>query len=762
MRTLEDSASWLLHSFSRFLRSKSTSRREVNHGCPMSNGTAWSLSDTPANGKSAWAANVASLSSEIVTYVPCSPSTDQDVAARVVQAVVATLAARGEIRAHELVLPGRVGVDALSLLDRTLNARGIALTVMLDDCHRASADALVETMRAGPTIRWCLVGRPSSAITEASALTGLESHTLSGWDADSIARKLSDADASTAPEAVAHLRRLTGGAPLFVLRSVADIKQSGGDTAAYCSQLAAGDTASESAQEQILGRTVSSLQPDEIRVAAALAGVELGFSVREWGELLSEPLDIPSAGVRRSLRKLVDRQIATETVQDHVAVHDAFRPLLRDRDLSKSESKAVLLRAVHLLRTQLSEGRVLEAIVPLIRVLAALGEMSQLADLANSMSDWIRETGARSEVEGYVELAVISDSLSAEDRFWTLDTLAFFDIESGRVDVAAERLSEMERLATEVGPETRGPILHKRLLIAAKRGDIATVRSIVGAASAHPRYERVLRYHGALAEAEHGNIDDALGELSELASDHMTALGLSPQQVLGANPPEIWALMKADADVGDVRRLADCCDAIAKLGRGYPRHRNRVGINSIWAMKFYGMVGAHRSCLLAGQEMLDMFLRDLEDPEEARRWMEEVMLPAAQEPKLVDLSVPIRAQYAVLLGHCGDFAAAEEVFAKLEPYVSSLRREGREEIENQKRLLAALVKKGPPAPQEIAARHARIAAQHDLANQLRRRLSGTPLPTGDAPARSNKFGRNQPCPCGSGKKYKKCCGGPRR
>jgi uncharacterized protein YecA (UPF0149 family) len=26
------------------------------------------------------------------------------------------------------------------------------------------------------------------------------------------------------------------------------------------------------------------------------------------------------------------------------------------------------------------------------------------------------------------------------------------------------------------------------------------------------------------------------------------------------------------------------------------------------------------------------------------------------------------------------------------------------------------------------------------------------------PAVSQKIGRNDPCPCGSGKKYKKCCG----
>ncbi len=29
-----------------------------------------------------------------------------------------------------------------------------------------------------------------------------------------------------------------------------------------------------------------------------------------------------------------------------------------------------------------------------------------------------------------------------------------------------------------------------------------------------------------------------------------------------------------------------------------------------------------------------------------------------------------------------------------------------------------------------------------------------------AAKKSTKIGRNQPCPCGSGKKYKKCCGSP--
>jgi len=44
-----------------------------------------------------------------------------------------------------------------------------------------------------------------------------------------------------------------------------------------------------------------------------------------------------------------------------------------------------------------------------------------------------------------------------------------------------------------------------------------------------------------------------------------------------------------------------------------------------------------------------------------------------------------------------------------------------------------------------------------LGLEYRRMPSAPPSPQ---PVRSEKIGRNQPCPCGSGRKYKKCCGGP--
>jgi preprotein translocase subunit SecA len=41
---------------------------------------------------------------------------------------------------------------------------------------------------------------------------------------------------------------------------------------------------------------------------------------------------------------------------------------------------------------------------------------------------------------------------------------------------------------------------------------------------------------------------------------------------------------------------------------------------------------------------------------------------------------------------------------------------------------------------------------------IERGPGGPPARGRSAPAKPGKVGRNDPCPCGSGKKYKKCCG----
>ena len=58
----------------------------------------------------------------------------------------------------------------------------------------------------------------------------------------------------------------------------------------------------------------------------------------------------------------------------------------------------------------------------------------------------------------------------------------------------------------------------------------------------------------------------------------------------------------------------------------------------------------------------------------------------------------------------------------------------------------------------------RIETEQTRAEASKKRAAAAVAGATDAPkkpvvkAKSEKIGRNDPCPCGSGKKYKKCCG----
>ncbi len=60
------------------------------------------------------------------------------------------------------------------------------------------------------------------------------------------------------------------------------------------------------------------------------------------------------------------------------------------------------------------------------------------------------------------------------------------------------------------------------------------------------------------------------------------------------------------------------------------------------------------------------------------------------------------------------------------------------------------------AMQQYAAEYNLRLMEESLAAQLDLRGLSPPMPIVE---QSPKIGRNAPCPCGSGRKYKKCCGG---
>lgn len=124
----------------------------------------------------------------------------------------------------------------------------------------------------------------------------------------------------------------------------------------------------------------------------------------------------------------------------------------------------------------------------------------------------------------------------------------------------------------------------------------------------------------------------------------------------------------------------------------------------------------------------------------ARQVLEQHVLPFAEHYRMLDRIVAIRSQYAVVLAYCRDFPAAEQEIERLEAYAGGFTAEQRREIDGQRALIADLRAGNGPQQRRI------FGPQPSLpVVEQRRRLQA-------------KVGRNDPCPCGSGLKYKKCHG----
>lgn len=709
------------------------------------------------DGKSSWAAEVAALTSDVAVYVACSSAAGEQVAARVVDAIVSTLVARGDVKPYDLVLPGRTGIEALALLNEQLVARDVPVLVVLDDCHHTTSALLLEAMRAASSVRWLLLGRPCDALAETVALMALPRAELRGWSDDVIARLLQDAKCSTRPAGVAALRSATNGAPLFVTHAIQAIRDAGLDTEEYARALVAGTTTGRSAQEVLLEGAVSALDTQTGRVASALAAIDLSLRQDEWVDLLQRAVGDTPVAVRRALRTLVDRRIAYESEGGVVCIHDAFRPLLDSRFLSSAERRLVLESTAKLLRAELLNERAAERITAFVRILASLGRLSELADLANALSEWFRETGTQSEVRGHLEAVLRDGVLSPEDRFWALDTLAFFDIEDERTEAAAARFPEMEQLAPSLDKHARGAVQHKRLLVALRRNDIDEVRRVASISAPTPAHSRIFRYHAAIAEAAAGNVRGALLTLLAVATEHLSTLGLTPTTAFAKGPDQLRALMPPDADTAVMRHLADCYFAMVQISAPDPELRKVSSWMPIWALKFYDLAGAARSLLRTGQEVVGLMLEQWDDPDAARSFMEESLLPATLRARLPEMVVPVRGQYAVVCAHCGDFARADAEIVALDPYGDGLSPERRAGLESQRRLIAELRARGPLSSGKLEERRRRVQAQKELVERLRASLTNEASPpTLQLP---DKVGRNEPCPCGSGRKFKRCHGG---
>ena len=137
------------------------------------------------------------------------------------------------------------------------------------------------------------------------------------------------------------------------------------------------------------------------------------------------------------------------------------------------------------------------------------------------------------------------------------------------------------------------------------------------------------------------------------------------------------------------------------------------------------------SFVKVNQDLVDEFV-GRGDYVGARQVIEDHLLPAVIELKMLAKIVPVRSQYAVVLGYCGEHDAADAEFDRLAPYRPGLTFEQRAEIDNQRRLATHL--------RQLGERTGRGA---EAVREGVRRLKVRP---------------NEACPCGSGLKYKRCHG----
>jgi hypothetical protein len=243
----------------------------------------------------------------------------------------------------------------------------------------------------------------------------------------------------------------------------------------------------------------------------------------------------------------------------------------------------------------------------------------------------------------------------------------------------------------------------------------------------------LIRYNHAVALFQLGCYQDAEREAELLYLEYYAVLGLAPEDVAFANPPQIIEALDGDLDEhqDDLKRLADCLDLYARARREYGLHS---GLAWLHALKFYAMANAYRSAVKTGQEAVDDFIA-VGDPEGARHVMENNLLPMIRHFNLTANMVPVCAQYAVILAYCGEVDGARQEMRRLHPYAESLSAEAQRELQHQEELIEAIAMEAIETP--------RLPA-----NRFQER---TPY------RRGAKVGRNEPCPCGSGKKYKKCC-----
>lgn len=695
-------------------------------------------------GKTSWVSQAATHFTGSCVYFNASDTPGAALASSLVRELAAALLGEAPDVLRQLLLPGASGIDSLRGLDLHLATQGRFPIVVIDNAHQIPAGNLHAVLEATSNLRFLLLCQPTAAIRELEALLGIARETLHGWDLDTLASEVVAIGARGSAETMGRLSLQTAGMPLFV-QSAARIavQDYAGDAAQLCDALDSHTNIGETAQEVILSRTFDGLPGDARDVVAVLSLADVALKLKEINTLLAASLGLGEAAVASVIRMIRPLGIVEIFGGQQLKIHDAVSLLgRRHLELMASEqSLRARLSLRELLFTSLTEERDASRFSLYVRTLVALKEIKTIIEFAGD--EMFHEMGIGDIFLASLEAAAASKEVDSEQRFWALDGLVFAKLKSGDLASLPGRLARMEELLQEHGlpHSARMALGMKRMLLKAQHHDLQGVRaSIAELGESLPdshQHQRIFKYNAATALWRLDEGAEAERLVDEVISGYLDDLGISEAWIFGKSQQQLRPLLDRSASsIDDIKHLADALElrSILLKDRGAD-----PGLWRLFAMKFYDLLGAVNSAVRVGQDVVDDFVAR-HDFIGAREFLERNVLPFTEHYRMLDRVVAIRSQYAVVLGFCRDFPAAEQEMQRLEIYAGGFSAEQRQEIKGQRALIADLRAGNGP--------------------QQRRMPFSNPSPPNFEQGRNlrEKVGRNDPCPCGSGMKYKKCHG----
>ncbi len=625
------------------------------------------------SGKTAWAGEFGLHRGADAVFFDCSDLPSSAVASSLVRELAVRIFVDPEDR-KVILLPGVQGVQGLRLVDRFVSEKGLRPCCVLDNVQRLAAADLLNIVESLPSFEMILLGHPAPTLALVEGRLQVTRRSLEGWSIETIAEEVHYARCFADPPTCEELRQLTAGSPLFV-RDVCKLAAQGfgGDLRATNEQIKGGLHERTTYQELVIQEVLGRISASVLNTLALMTLSSIPLARMTVLEMEAGAQHLQAAQIAGFLRDASGWGIVQSLTDSRVAIHEAFQASLSQTLAGVPEDTVQRARKILLARLlQDLEGGGIEQYMLMAKLYLDSGNAEGLVEMATSSAELVREHGAERAMRSLVEEASTKSTITPDGRFWALDSLAFWAIADGRLDVAQGHIDAMAPILknNDLGNRAKAALALKELGIAGHRRKLKVLSKTMGRfkrLGLDPEVWRIARYTYAVGLYFCDEDQRVVDITTDLVREYYAVLGIELSDVLGKNLGSMATkLGNLVAKGDDIKHLADCLDLQARALLALGRESRLCRLH---AHKFYLLAEAPSSAVKVGQDYVDECLRVRSDPEGARQFLEGNLLPVVREKQLLSYLVPVSCQYAVVLAYCGQGSGARRTLRDMEPFV---------------------------------------------------------------------------------------------